>query len=134
MYPEIQLGPLTLQTFGLMFALAFLAAGWLIAKRLQEIGKPVDWAYEMGFSALAGGVIGSRLSFIVENYDSVKDDLLGNLFSGAGLVWYGGTIGGTIAVLLWAAYRRFLGPRLFDLAAPAPAPGHAGGRGGAPPP
>ncbi len=26
-YPEIELGPLTLQTFGLMFALAFLAAG-----------------------------------------------------------------------------------------------------------
>jgi phosphatidylglycerol:prolipoprotein diacylglycerol transferase len=130
MYPEIHLGPLTLQTFGLMFALAFLAAGWLIAKRLQEIGKPVDWAYEMGFSALAGGIIGSRLYFIVENYDSVKDDLLGTLFSGAGLVWYGGTIGGTIAVLLWAAYRRFLGPRLFDLAAPALALGYAVGRVG----
>ena len=27
MYPEITLGPLTLQTFGLMFALAFLACG-----------------------------------------------------------------------------------------------------------
>jgi phosphatidylglycerol:prolipoprotein diacylglycerol transferase len=47
MYPEINLGPLTLQTFGLMFALAFLAAGALIGKRLTEIGKPVDWAYEM---------------------------------------------------------------------------------------
>ena len=34
MYPELHLGPLTLQTFGLMFALAFLAAGALIAKRL----------------------------------------------------------------------------------------------------
>ena len=32
MYPEIHLGPLTLQTFGLMFALAFLAAGALIAQ------------------------------------------------------------------------------------------------------
>ena len=36
MYPEINLGPLTLQTFGLMFALAFLAAGALIAKRLRR--------------------------------------------------------------------------------------------------
>ena len=27
MYPELHIGPLTLQTFGLMFALAFLAAG-----------------------------------------------------------------------------------------------------------
>jgi len=31
-----------------MFALAFLAAGALVWKRLREIGKPGDWAYEMG--------------------------------------------------------------------------------------
>jgi len=129
-YPEIHIGPLTLQTFGLMFALAFLAAGALIAKRLKELGKPVDWAYEMAFSALAGGVVGSRVYFIVQNYDSVKDDLLGNLFSGSGLVWYGGAIGGALAVLLWAWYRDFLGLALLDLAAPALALGYAIGRCG----
>jgi phosphatidylglycerol:prolipoprotein diacylglycerol transferase len=128
MYPEIQLGPLTLQSFGLMFALAFLAAGALIWKRLGEIGKPVDWAYEMGFSALVGGVVGSRLYFIVENWDSVKDDLVGNIFSGSGLVWYGGAIGGALAVFLWAWYRDFLRLALFDLAAPALALGYAVGR------
>ena len=130
MYPELHIGPLTLQTFGLMFALAFLAAGALIWKRLGEIGKPVDWAYEMGFAALIGGIVGSRVYFVVQNYDSVKDDLLGNLFSGSGLVWYGGAIGGAIAVLLWARYRDFLGPALFDLAAPALALGYAIGRCG----
>jgi phosphatidylglycerol---prolipoprotein diacylglyceryl transferase len=130
MYPEIHLGPLTLQTFGLMFALAFLAAGALIAKRLKEIGKPVDWAYEMGFAALIGGIVGSRLYFVIENYDSVKDDLLGNLFSGSGLVWYGGAIGGAIGVLLWAWYRDFLRLALLDLAAPALALGYAIGRCG----
>jgi len=130
MYPEIQLGPLTLQTFGLMFALAFLAAGALIAKRLAEIGRPADWAYEMGFAALIGGVVGSRLYFIVENYDSVSDDLFGNLLSGSGLVWYGGAIGGALAVLLWARWRGFLGLPLLDLAAPALALGYAIGRVG----
>jgi phosphatidylglycerol:prolipoprotein diacylglycerol transferase len=128
MYPEIDLGPLTLQTFGLMFALAFLAAGTLIWKRLGELGKPVDWAYEMGFAALIGGVVGSRLYFVVQNWDSVSDDLLGNVFSGSGLIWYGGAIGGAIAVLLWARYRGFLGLALFDLAAPALALGYAVGR------
>jgi phosphatidylglycerol---prolipoprotein diacylglyceryl transferase len=128
MYPETHLGPLTLQTFGLMFALAFLAAGALVAKRLKEIGKPVDWAYEIGFAALIGGVVGSRLYFVVQNYDSVKDDLLGNLFSGSGLVWYGGAIGGALAVLLWAWYRDFLRLALLDLAAPALALGYAVGR------
>ena len=128
MYPEIHIGPLTLQTFGLMFALAFLAAGALIAKRLKEIDKPVDWAYEMGFSALIGGIVGSRLYYLVENWSEVSDDLLGNVFSGSGLVWYGGAIGGAIAVLLWAWYRGFLGLALLDLAAPALALGYAVGR------
>jgi phosphatidylglycerol---prolipoprotein diacylglyceryl transferase len=129
-YPEIELGPLTLQTFGLMFALAFLAAGALIAKRLQEIGRPVDWAYEIGFAALIGGIVGSRLYFLAENWDSVSDDLLGNVFSGSGLVWYGGAVGGAIAVLLWAWYRGFLGLALLDLTAPALALGYAVGRVG----
>jgi phosphatidylglycerol:prolipoprotein diacylglycerol transferase len=129
-YPELHIGPLTLQTFGLMFALAFLAAGALIAKRLKEIGKPVDWAYEMGFAALLGGIAGSRVYFIVQNYDSVKDDLLGKLLSGSGLVWYGGAIGGALAVLAWARYRGFLGLALLDLAAPALALGYAIGRCG----
>jgi len=128
MQPEIHLGPLTLQTFGICFALAFVAAGWLIAKRLKELGKPVDWAYEIGFSAAIGGLVGSRLDFILENYSEVKDDLLGNLFSGSGLVWYGGAIGGAIGVLLWAWWRGYLNTALLDMTAPALALGYAVGR------
>ncbi len=130
MYPEINIGPLTLQAFGLMFALAFLAAGALVYKRFGELGKPRDWAYEMGFAALVGGIVGSRLYFIVQNYDSVKDDLLGNLFSGSGLVWYGGAIGGALAVLAWAWWRGFFNLTLLDVAAPALALGYAIGRCG----
>jgi phosphatidylglycerol---prolipoprotein diacylglyceryl transferase len=129
-YPELDIGPLTLKTFGLMFALAFLAAGALVAKRLRELGKPVDWAYEISFSALAGGIVGSRVYFLIQNWSSVQDDLLGNIFSGSGLVWYGGAIGGALAVLLWAWYRDFLSLTLLDLTAPALALGYAIGRCG----
>jgi phosphatidylglycerol---prolipoprotein diacylglyceryl transferase len=129
-YPELHIGPLTLQTFGLMFALAFLAAGGLIAKRLTELDRPADWAYEMCFSALAGGIVGSRVYFLVQNYDEVKHDLLGKLFSGSGLVWYGGVIGGALAVVVWARFRGFLGLALLDLCAPALALGYAIGRCG----
>jgi phosphatidylglycerol:prolipoprotein diacylglycerol transferase len=130
MYPEIHIGPATFQTFGLMFALAFLAAGALIARRFKEIGKPTDWAYEIGFAALIGGIVGSRVYFVIQNYDSVKHDLLGTLFSGSGLVWYGGVIGGALAVVLWAWLRKFFGLALLDVAAPALALGYAIGRCG----
>jgi phosphatidylglycerol---prolipoprotein diacylglyceryl transferase len=128
MQPEIDLGPVTLQTFGIMFALAFIAAGALAGRRLHELGKPFDWAYEMVFAALVGGIVGSRLDYVIENYDSVKDDLLGNIFSGSGLIWYGGAIGGAIAVVLWAWWRGILNLTLLDVAAPGLAIGYAVGR------
>jgi phosphatidylglycerol:prolipoprotein diacylglycerol transferase len=128
--PEIDLGPLTLQTFGICFALAFLSAGALVGRRFVELGKPVDWAYEMGFSALIGGLIGARLNFVIENWDEVSEDVLGNIFSGSGLVWYGGAIGGAIGVFIWAGYRGYLNTQLLDVAAPALALGYAVGRVG----
>lgn len=130
MLPEIELGPLTLQTFGICFALGILAAGALVARRLEELGKPRDWTYEAVFAALVGGVVGARLDWLIQNWDSASDDLLGNLFAGDGLVWLGGLIGGAVAVLLWARWRGFLEPRLFDLGAPALALGQAIGRVG----
>ena len=62
----------------------------ILAKRLKELGKPPDWAYEMIFAGLIGGIVGSRIDFLIQNWSEVSDDLLGNLFSGSGLVWYGG--------------------------------------------
>src|SRR5919198_1009774 len=125
MQPEIQLGPITLQTFGIMFALGFIGAGALVARRLAEWGKPADWAYELIFAALVGGLGGARLDYVAENYDAVKHDFLGNLFSGSGLVWYGGAIGGAIAVALWAWRRGMLDATLPDLTAAPLALGYA---------
>ena len=130
MYPELDLGALTLQTFGICFALGFFAAGALLARRLTELGKPVDWAYEIIFSGLIGGLVGSRADYLIQNWDKVSDDLLGNLFSGSGLVWFGGLVGGALGVVLWARWRGFLEARLFDLAAPGLALGYALGRVG----
>jgi phosphatidylglycerol:prolipoprotein diacylglycerol transferase len=125
MQPEIELGPFTLQTFGMMFALAFLAAGLLIARRLKEWGRPVDWAYELVFAALIGGIVGARVYFLIEHAGEVD---AGDIFSGSGLVWYGGAIGGAAGAALWAYWRGMLGLALLDLCAPALALGYAVGR------
>ena len=130
MYPEIEIGPITLQTFGICFGLAFIAAGAVIARRLVEWEKPPDWAYEMAFAALIGGLVGARLYFVIDNIGSTGDDLFGNLFGGAGLTWYGGAIGGALAVAGWARWRGMLDLRLLDLAAVPLAIGYAIGRVG----
>jgi phosphatidylglycerol---prolipoprotein diacylglyceryl transferase len=128
--PDIHIGPLELKTFGLSFALAFLASGLLVSRRLSELGRPPDWAYEMVFAALIGGLVGSRVDYLFQNWDKVSDDLFGNIFSGSGLVWFGGLVGGALGVILWARWRRWLGWELFDTAAVPLAVGYALGRVG----
>jgi phosphatidylglycerol:prolipoprotein diacylglycerol transferase len=128
MQPNIHVLGISLKTFGIVFACGFVAAGVIIQRRLRELEKPVEWAYELAFAAMVGGLVGSRIYYIVQNYDAVKHDLLGSLFSGSGLVWYGGVIGGAIAVLAWARWRGMLNLALLDLASVPLAMGYAIGR------
>src|SRR3954463_5749354 len=125
MQPEINVLGLSIKTFGLFFALNFVAWGALVGRRLRELGKPVDWAYEMVAAALVGGLIGARGYWLVQNHESFS---LGSVLGGSGLIWYGGLLGGGAFVLLWARWRGFLTLALVDLAAPGLALGYAIGR------
>jgi phosphatidylglycerol---prolipoprotein diacylglyceryl transferase len=126
--PEIQVLGLSIKTFGVMFALGFLGAGAVLARRLREQDRPVDWAYEMIFFALIGGLVGSRLYYLIQHPDQFREDPLGSTFGGTGLVWYGGAIGGAVAVVLWARRRGMLHLGLLDLCAVPLALGYAIGR------
>ena len=101
MQPTIDVLGVSIKTFGVFFALNFVAWGALVSRRLREIGKPPDWAYEIVAVALLGG---------------------------SGLIWYGGLAGGIIGVLTWAWRRDFLSLALVDMAAYGLALGYAIGR------
>jgi phosphatidylglycerol:prolipoprotein diacylglycerol transferase len=118
--PELNFLGISIQTFGLCLGLSFLAAGWIVARRLKELGRDVDFAYEMVFAALIGGIAGAKLWYLAENG--------GPLFSGTGLVFYGGLFGGALAVLAWAKYRGELDAMLPDIVAPSLALAYAIGR------
>src|SRR4051794_16677820 len=111
-----------------MLALAFIVCGLAAAQYLKEMGRPVDWAYEAVFAALVGGIVGARLWWVGENWAQAKHDVVGSLFSGSGLVFYGGLIGGAICVLAWARWRGVFDLRTLDLAAVPLAAGYAIGR------
>jgi len=128
--PEIHLGPLTIQTFGICFAAGFLAAAGIIARRFRELGENPDWTWEMTFSVMVGGLVGARLDYLIQNWSQVNDDFFGNLFSGSGLIWYGGVIGGALGAVIWAHRRDWLGWKLADLACVPLALGYAIGRCG----
>jgi phosphatidylglycerol:prolipoprotein diacylglycerol transferase len=120
--PEINVFGVSIKTFGVMFALGFLSAGLVVARRLKELGKPVDYAYEIVFASLIGGVVGAKLYFVVQHGDA------GSLFTGTGLVWYGGVIGGAIGVIAWGRWRGMLNLTLLDVCCIPLALGYAIGR------
>jgi phosphatidylglycerol---prolipoprotein diacylglyceryl transferase len=123
--PEIHVLGLSIKTFGLFFALNFAAWGLLAARRLKELGRPVDWAYELVTVALIGGLVGARGYYLVQNHDAMS---LGDIFGGSGLIWYGGLAGGVISVVFWAYRKDFLTLDLVDIAGPCLALGYAIGR------
>jgi phosphatidylglycerol---prolipoprotein diacylglyceryl transferase len=119
--PEI--GPV--KTFGVMFALAFVACGAMVARRFQEMGKPVDWAYEVVFAALIGGLVGARGYYLIQHPDQFG---FSGVFGGSGLVFYGGAAGGVAGGLLWAWWRGILNGLMLDIGGIGLAIGYAIGR------
>lgn len=130
MIPSIELGPLTIQTFGLSVAIAFLCAGAVLMRRFRELGWEPDWAYEATGAALVGGIVGARLWWAFTDLSAFGDDPAGRLFGGSGLTWYGGAIGGTLAVWGWTLWRRLPAWHVAGAAVPALALGYALGRVG----
>jgi phosphatidylglycerol:prolipoprotein diacylglycerol transferase len=94
-YPFIvHLGPLEVTGYGLMLMVAFLMGGWLIARQLRERQLREEYAADIVAAAVIGGIIGAKLWYVALTGDP------GALLSRGGLVWYGGFIGGAIAVIL----------------------------------
>ena len=141
MIPFLHLGPLTIPTFGLMVATGLLVAAYLLQadfdrRRDQFVksgylknGKPGH--HDEGFLIIGvaglAGLVGARLYHVLESpRDLMADPSL--LISRFGFAWFGGFLGGFVALLFLA--RRFQIPALefMDLCSPAATVGYAIGR------
>jgi len=93
-YPfNIQLGPIEVTGYGIMMMVGFLVGGWLIGIELERRGLNRNYSSDIVMAALIGGVLGAKLWYVALTQDP------GALFSRGGLVWYGGFLGGVVAVL-----------------------------------
>lgn len=129
MYPILfQLGPITIYSFGALMALAALTAAWVVHAELKRRGYNPELASSFVFAAALGGLLGARLLFIVEEWSNFLAAPMNYILTGAGFTWYGGLLGGTVAVS-WVAKKNKI-PWLVgaDIAAPALAIGYGIGR------
>lgn len=129
MYPYLfKIGPFHAGSYGAMLALGFLTAWYLLMKEMKRTNLNPEYASTIIISAMVGGVLGAKVYFLVQHWRDVVADPPGMIFTGNGLVWYGGLIGGALAVL-WIFKKKNL-PFVFtmDLIAPLLALGYVFGR------
>lgn len=99
MYPSlIKLGNFEITTFGLMMFLAFIIGGWVLSREFRRHGLTDDLASSIVMAGAIGGIVGAKIYYAI----LFRDWHL--LFDRAGLVWYGGLIGGVTACS-WVIHR-----------------------------
>ena len=122
-YPFIlHLGPLEITGYGLMMMVGFLVGSWLVQLELRRRGWREEYASDITLAAVIGGIVGAKLWYVVLTQDPNA------LFSRGGLVWYGGFVGGTVAVILNGIRLRVPTAVTAHLVAPALAAAYALGR------
>jgi phosphatidylglycerol---prolipoprotein diacylglyceryl transferase len=123
MYPTLfRYGSFEITTFGLMMFLAFVVAGWVLTKQFRRVGLTDDLASTMTMAAALGGIVGAKVYYAI----LFRDWHL--LFDRAGLVWYGGLIGGILACSWVVMWRKVDLLRAADATAPSIAIGYTLGR------
>ena len=98
MYPVLfKIGPLTIYSLGIFWALGALAAAWIVSLELKRSGYDPELAGNVVIAAAIGGLLGARILFILEEWNNFIQAPFDLIFSGSGFSWYGGLVGGALA-------------------------------------
>ena len=129
MYPVLfKIGPLTIYTLGLLWAVAAFGGAWVLRLELKRYGHDPDLAGSVVVAGAIGGLLGARLLFIFEEWESFTHAPFDFLLSGAGFSWYGGLVaGGLVAAWIFKKHKVPLA-RAADMAAPGLALSYGIGR------
>jgi phosphatidylglycerol---prolipoprotein diacylglyceryl transferase len=132
-------------TYGVLLATGFFCAANVAARLAQDEWRKVEWVdgkgwvdtegprrreqvLDLGFWVLVGGLVGSRVLFILVNWKDYAKDLSSIFSLGGGLVFYGGLIGAAVAAYAFSRVNGMEFLRLADLAIPTVSLGQALGR------
>jgi phosphatidylglycerol:prolipoprotein diacylglycerol transferase len=123
------IGPLTLHTYGVLLALAFVAGLWVANRQARRAGLDPARVTDMAVYVLIGGLVGARLMLLVVEwqYFTRNPRELWSLVQSGG-VFYGGLLG-ALPVAWWYARRHGMdGWTTADVLVPGLAVGQAVGR------
>ena len=132
MYPLLlELGPVSIYTYGVLLAAAYLIGLWLAAVRARARGLDGARVTDLGIYVLVSAFVGAKLLLVVVEFDHLRQDpaRIWTLVRSAG-VFYGGLLL-AVAVAFWQMRRHRLPVwTTCDAFAPGIALGQAVGRVG----
>ncbi|MBS1517685.1 MAG: prolipoprotein diacylglyceryl transferase [Bacteroidetes bacterium] len=132
MYPKLfEIGPVPIYSYGLMLGIAFLVGSSLLTKELRRNGMDENMGVMITFLSLIGGIVGSKLFYIIEEWNFGSGEPLSSfftvstIFSPSGLTFYGGLILAIVLVLIYCKVKDIPVLKLFDMMSPSAAIGYS---------
>jgi phosphatidylglycerol:prolipoprotein diacylglycerol transferase len=116
----LDIGPTSIGWHGVMMLLGMVVATWLTGRVAPRAGIPSAFVYTTAFWIILFGLIGARLSHVLDNLDAYSSNPTQILaFWEGGLGWYGGLLGGLAAGIVCARVSKIPVGRFADAVAPA---------------
>jgi phosphatidylglycerol:prolipoprotein diacylglycerol transferase len=125
LHPELfHIGGFTMNSYGLMMALAFVSAGFVAHWQFKKRGVKPDFIYPLLIAAVIGGLLGAKIHYLILHPEQFPS----NLWSGSGLVWFGGLFGAVVGVVIVARFSKQRLAPIMDSGAVAVPMGYVFGR------
>jgi phosphatidylglycerol---prolipoprotein diacylglyceryl transferase len=132
MYPKLfEYGEFFLPTYGVLVALGFLAALWVVNRLSREAGLDPERSMNLALYCVLSGLVGAKLLYIVleyQRYLARPGDLFTISTLQSGGAFYGGLILAIVVSYLYGRRQKLPWLRTADVFAPAIAIGHGIGR------
>ena len=125
---------LAIRGYGVFLLLAMIVGFSLVLYRSQQVGVDGEKILTLGFWMVVAGIIGARLFYVIQKWDSFAGLELKQLLfkmvdmTSGGLVVYGSLIGGVVAATVYMAINKMPWRMVADILAPGMIIGLAIGR------
>jgi len=132
MFPKLlDVGSITIHTYGLCLAAAFIAGIWVMSRNARKQGIDPDFIWNMGLLVIFAALVGAKLLFLLSDFNYYSHNFreifsLSTLRSGG--IFYGGFLLALAAAAWYLVKKRLPTWKITDLAAPGIALGQAVGR------
>ena len=126
----LHFGPtITLHTYGLLLAIAFIAGLWVASREAKRQGLDAGRVTDMAIWVLIAGLVGAKLLLVLVDFHYYQRSPreLWSIFQSGG-VFYGGLIGGALVAWWYARRHGLAGWSTADALAPGVVLGQAIGR------